>query len=240
MSVKAIGEVFDLDLPRNEKFVLLAYVDHADHNGGNIYPAVATIMRKTGYEERSVQTITRKLEQRGLLVPDGKGPKGTNKWKYPLGRGAEFAGVQKETKKGRKKKQKGVQPTAPEPPLTPKKQPSVKEGASAKPKATDFPELVLFREVVKHWPKQHQRDTVIESIQKINKRLGRKATAEDLEPFWKQWGVVSGNDWSIVWLVEWAVSGVMRTNGNGHKPSGKLKNTYNAIDRVLGGEYGNA
>ena len=43
MSVKAMSWVWDQDIPREQKFVLLAYADHADHDGGNIYPAVDTI-----------------------------------------------------------------------------------------------------------------------------------------------------------------------------------------------------
>ncbi len=34
MSGKISGMVWDADLPRNLKYVLLAYADHADHEGG--------------------------------------------------------------------------------------------------------------------------------------------------------------------------------------------------------------
>lgn len=84
MSVKCMGAVWDLDLPRNEKFVLLAYTDHADHDGTNIYPSVGLISRKTGYDKRSVQRITRDLVNRGLLISDGSGPRGTNKYYFPI------------------------------------------------------------------------------------------------------------------------------------------------------------
>ena len=70
MSVKIMGLVWDLDLPQNEKFVLLAYADHADHNGNNIFPAVSTIAEKTGYSERSIQGITRSLEEKGYLIKE--------------------------------------------------------------------------------------------------------------------------------------------------------------------------
>lgn len=106
---------------------------------------------------------------------------------------------------------------------------SLKEGGEpAKPKppkASDFPELVLFREVVRHWPKPVQWESIIESVQKINSRLFRPATVDDLAPFWKAWGVVSGNEWSLVWLVEWAVNGKIpqKTNGNNNQiPQGAL------------------
>ena len=124
MSVKVMGLVWDLEIERDLKYILLAYADHADHEGKNIFPAVATIARKTGYSERSVQAITRQLESLGLLLEDGKGPKGTNKWRIPLQGGAEIAPVQNlrgaENDEGgcrieHDSTEKGVQPTAPEP-----------------------------------------------------------------------------------------------------------------------------
>jgi len=81
MSIKMMSLVWDSKLPRDEKFVLLAYADHADDDGRNIFPAVATVARKTGYSIRSVQTITRKLEKSKILISDSKGPKGTNRWR---------------------------------------------------------------------------------------------------------------------------------------------------------------
>lgn len=114
------------------------------------------------------------------------------------------------------------------PSIKEKKKESLKGGEPAQPKtpkASDFPELVLFKEVVRHWPRPVQWESVIESIQKVNARLLRPATVEDLSPFWKAWGVVSGNEWSLVWLVEWAVKGQIpqKTNGNNNQiPQGVL------------------
>jgi hypothetical protein len=116
MSVKIMGQVWDLDnelIKREEKYVLLAYTDHADHEGGNIYPSIELICEKTGYKERAVQLITRSLEEKGFLVADGKGRNGTNKWRY--GRGANFAGVQNNDEGGAKRKVEGVQQDAPKP-----------------------------------------------------------------------------------------------------------------------------
>lgn len=79
-----MAAVWDMDLPRDQKFILLAYADHADHDGGNIYPAVALIARKTGYSVRSVQTVAKELVSSGRLVPDGRGPHGTRRWRMPL------------------------------------------------------------------------------------------------------------------------------------------------------------
>lgn len=74
MSVKMMGLVWDLrkdQIEQNEKFVYLAYADHADHLGRNIFPGITLIAHKTGYDERSVQRLTRSLYLKGFLVPDG-------------------------------------------------------------------------------------------------------------------------------------------------------------------------
>jgi hypothetical protein len=116
MSVKIMAQVWDLDnekIAREEKYILLAYADHADHEGNNMFPSIATICKKTGYKERAVQIITRSLEAKGYLIPSGHGKSGTNKWSF--GWGAENAGVQNTTLGGAERKGKGVHPTAPEP-----------------------------------------------------------------------------------------------------------------------------
>ena len=84
MSVKAMAWVWDQDIPREQKFVLLAYADHADHDGGNIYPAVDTIAKKTGYSDRSVQRVTRELVAVGLLIPEGVSKLQTNCFRIPI------------------------------------------------------------------------------------------------------------------------------------------------------------
>jgi hypothetical protein len=129
MSVKVMGAVWDLKIGRDEKLVLLAYADHASHDGSSIYPAVSTIAEKTGYSERSVQSITRDLEQQGYLIPDGQGMHGTNRWRIPIcgglivaeARGADSAPVQESDEvgaenddEGCRNEPKGVQPVAPD------------------------------------------------------------------------------------------------------------------------------
>jgi DnaD/phage-associated family protein len=102
MSALVMGLVWELpetpEFGRPEKLVLLAYADHADSNGKSIYPSVDLICKKTFYEERSVQKITRTLETLGMLMADGVGPHGTNRWAIPIKRtadgGAKIAPVQ--------------------------------------------------------------------------------------------------------------------------------------------------
>lgn len=78
MSVKIMGAVWDADLPRDEKFVLLAFADHADHDGGNIYPSIGRIAWKTGYSERQIIRITKKLTDKSILILTNDGVGGRN------------------------------------------------------------------------------------------------------------------------------------------------------------------
>lgn len=74
MSVRAMALVWELDLPKPLKFVLLALADHADHQGRNAYPGVELLSRKTGDHPRTVQRLLRELESRGLIeavIPGG-------------------------------------------------------------------------------------------------------------------------------------------------------------------------
>lgn len=84
MSVKIMGSVFDSHLERDKKFILLAFADHADHDGGTIYPSIATIARKTGYSERQVQRITASLINDGIMIRDGIGPHGAYRYHINL------------------------------------------------------------------------------------------------------------------------------------------------------------
>ena len=117
-----MGMVWDLKIGRDEKLVLLAYADHVNQEGGSIYPAVETIAEKTGYCQRFVQALTRRLEKAGYLVPDGHGPHGTNRYRIPITGDAISTPVQNEAAGdaelapgGCKKITQEVQAAAPEP-----------------------------------------------------------------------------------------------------------------------------
>ncbi len=72
MSVKAMALAWELDLKPAKKYILLAYVDHADHNGSNIYPSIGLVAWKTGYTVRQVQLVAKELvEVDKLLIPEG-------------------------------------------------------------------------------------------------------------------------------------------------------------------------
>lgn len=63
-----VGQVWELKLTPAQREVLMAYADHADHNGDNIRPGIGFIAWKTDYSERQVQRITAELVADGLLV----------------------------------------------------------------------------------------------------------------------------------------------------------------------------
>lgn len=220
MSVKIMGLVWDLnndEIDREEKYILLAYADHADHKGYNIFPAIATIAEKTGYKERAVQMITRSLVKKGYLVDDGKGSHGTNKWRIPLSeRGAEiapafFAGVQNSVSGGAKPKPKRVQAHAPEPSLT-EKQPSIKEASPDKPKGNEIQEVALYREVVGRYPAKASWHTVVKKIHEVSLRLGHQPTKDELFPFYEAWCNRGWLSTSVNWL-DYAVRGELPSRG---------------------------
>jgi len=109
MSVKAMAAVWDLKMSPSEKLVLLAFADHADHEGGNIYPGLDTIAEKTGYSRRQVIRITQELVSGKFLTVSARGIGRGRPVHYRLGksvkmspfklRGAERR-VTFETKKG--------------------------------------------------------------------------------------------------------------------------------------------
>lgn len=74
--------VWDVDVPPSEKLVLLCYANYADQSGKNIYPAIDSVAKKTKLNRRTVQRATKSLEEKGLLIADGKGRNGVNKWRY--------------------------------------------------------------------------------------------------------------------------------------------------------------
>ena len=80
MSGKVMGWIWDADIDRESKFILLAYADHADHDGQNIYPSIGLIAWKTGYSERQVQRVTHRLMENGCLRFMGDSRLGTRQF----------------------------------------------------------------------------------------------------------------------------------------------------------------
>ena len=70
MSGKVTGAVWEMDLPRPVKYLLLALAEHANHEGEQIHPGVELLAWKTGYTGRNVQRMLRELEGSGIIVPE--------------------------------------------------------------------------------------------------------------------------------------------------------------------------
>jgi hypothetical protein len=76
MSAKLTGAVWELDLPRPQKFVLLCLADHAKDDGSDVYPSLARIRYKTGYSETQVRDLMQALVKGRVLVLVARGGKG--------------------------------------------------------------------------------------------------------------------------------------------------------------------
>lgn len=67
MSVRLMAKVWELELPANEKLLLLTLADFAADDGEQIYPSVATMCRKSSMPERTVRRLLGRLRERGVL-----------------------------------------------------------------------------------------------------------------------------------------------------------------------------
>lgn len=63
-----MGKVWDLDLGHAEQTVLLALADHADHDGGSVFPSLGFIGWRLGYSKRQVRRIVAKLRDELHLI----------------------------------------------------------------------------------------------------------------------------------------------------------------------------
>ena len=229
MSVNLMTMVFRCNVPElktdkgktvpdsTAKFVLLALADHANDEGEGAYPSIKTICKKTNLSTATVVNALNALRFNGFTELMGRSKRETFNYTILVAKIAAFQWIESSDSTGQNNSVLAteIKPSSNHPP-----KPSIKqEGASAKQKATDFPELVLYRSVVNHFPKTFQREIVIKAIQNIGTRLNRGVTAEDLIPYWEAWGKVSGNEWSLVWL-EWAESGRVP---NGKQPPSEPK-----------------
>ncbi len=66
MSIRLMSDVWQMNMPSAEKLVFLALADAANDEG-LCWPSIATVARKSGLSERSVQRAIRKFEGSGWL-----------------------------------------------------------------------------------------------------------------------------------------------------------------------------
>lgn len=84
MSVKVMGIVWESALPQREKYVLLAYADHAHDDGSKVFPSVGLVAHKTGYSTRSIQRITKTMIDKEYMVQEGKTKYGTKLYRIMI------------------------------------------------------------------------------------------------------------------------------------------------------------
>lgn len=121
----------------------------------------------------------------------------------------------------------------------PKMQKPPKEEKPKTAKATDFPELVLYRSVTELWPAKACWNGVLRKMHDISVRLGRQPTKDDLMPYFEAW---CGNGWSKVDVFNWldyAVRGEIPKKGNQYGANRQVPTQtqqYTDADRKLGAE----
>jgi len=67
MSIKQMALVWEHEFTANELLVMLALADHANDEGGSIYPALGRVAWKTGLSRRTVQRYVSDLRKRKVL-----------------------------------------------------------------------------------------------------------------------------------------------------------------------------
>lgn len=93
MSVLQMALVWELDLEPREKIILLAYADHADDDGDNVYPSLRRVAWKTGYSVDTVRRVSRKLKDKlhlMELVERGHGRGHTHRYRLTLAKGSKL------------------------------------------------------------------------------------------------------------------------------------------------------
>lgn len=84
MSAKTTGTIWDLDISVPWRMVLLAMVDHADHNGEHMRASQGFIAWKTGYSSRNVSRIIQEMQTEGLLILTDESIGQENEYRFNL------------------------------------------------------------------------------------------------------------------------------------------------------------
>ena len=88
MSIRLMTMVWDVEFPtQSQKLIALKLADYAADAGGSVFPAVNTIARHAGCDERTVQRALKAFRACGflhLVKEGGTGPKATNQWQIDI------------------------------------------------------------------------------------------------------------------------------------------------------------
>ncbi len=63
-----MSRVWTLDVDHRQQLVLLALCDHADDDGGSVFPSIGYLEWKTGYDKRTIQRIMSELRENKVLT----------------------------------------------------------------------------------------------------------------------------------------------------------------------------
>jgi hypothetical protein len=120
MSVQAIVWVLENSESRlGPRHVLLSIANHADREGCNAFPSVATIAKESNLSDREVQICLPILVELGELeIIRGVGPRGAHIYSLCKMRGAKISPVKNSSLRG-EKSGSAIRKNRPEPSLTP-------------------------------------------------------------------------------------------------------------------------
>ena len=85
MTWRLMKPVWQVDkLTPSQRLVLLALAYYTDRNGANAYPSQSTLARMCCCSRSTVKRALAALIARGLIIPTGKGRKGTIKYRISM------------------------------------------------------------------------------------------------------------------------------------------------------------
>ncbi|WP_198147415.1 helix-turn-helix domain-containing protein [Sphingobium chungbukense] len=179
MSVRLMSLVWELDLPPGEKLVLLALADQANDDGLQCWPAVSTIMKRSGQGERTVRRAIVDLERKGHLTRKMRDGNSTQYHVHPgqSGTPAKSAPLPKATETPAK--------LAPKPSRTTKDKQT--QGAHVLPDdwcPRDFGLKTKSREIVDGWP-PGELESQVEHFTAHHRSKGSKF--KDWQDAWSTW-----------------------------------------------------
>lgn len=79
MSIKLMSQVWDLDLPHNQLWVLMALADYADDDG-YCWPSMTRLAHKTGYSDRQIRRVISDLKEHGIVEQEGRTGRSSRTW----------------------------------------------------------------------------------------------------------------------------------------------------------------
>jgi Helix-turn-helix domain len=76
--------VWSQQLPAHEKLVALAFGNHGDGYGNDIYPCIATVVSRTGFSETTIHRIVKALIEKGILIVVSATPGQRKEYRIPV------------------------------------------------------------------------------------------------------------------------------------------------------------